>query len=195
LARRVFSYRLAIGLVFVAIGACVARPDTLWGGYKTLGIVGSALMIALGMGLRYWAAGSAGSHTHSAEIEGPRLATGGPYAFVRNPIYLGSMVLGLGMVGLIGDARLIPLYVGAFVFLYTFLIPAEERFLRQKFGGEYDAYRAAVPRIIPRCSAWPGKAKGRFHWEAARGELHLLGVLVAIYGVLQLGAWMREALG
>jgi protein-S-isoprenylcysteine O-methyltransferase Ste14 len=194
LARRVFSYRLAIGLVFVAIGACIARPDTLWGQFKTIGVIGSILMIALGMALRYWAAGSAGTHTHSARIEGPRLATGGPYAFVRNPIYLGSMVLGLGMVGVIGDARLIPLYVAAFVFLYAFLIPAEERFLRQKFGPEYDSYRAAVPRIIPRCRAWSGKTSGRFHWEAARGELHLLTVLVAIYGVLQLGAWAREAL-
>jgi protein-S-isoprenylcysteine O-methyltransferase Ste14 len=195
LARRIFSNRLAIGLVFVAVGACIAQPHTLWGEHQVLGIIGSALLVAAGMALRYWAAGSAGTHTHSPEIEGPRLATGGPYAFVRNPIYLGSMVLGLGMVGLIGDARLIPLYIFAFAFLYAFLIPAEERFLQQKFGGKYDAYRSAVPRIIPRCSAWKGKAKGKFHWEAARGELHILAVLVAIYAVLQFGAWAREELG
>jgi protein-S-isoprenylcysteine O-methyltransferase Ste14 len=156
--------------------------------------VGAALLVTVGMGQRYWAAGSAGSHTHSAEIEGPRLATGGPYAFVRNPIYLGSMVLGLGMVGLIGDARLIPLYIAAFAFLYAFLVPAEERFLREKFGRAYDTYRAAVPRIIPRCTAWRGKTNGRFHWGAARGELHILAVLAAIYGFLQLGAWTRETL-
>jgi protein-S-isoprenylcysteine O-methyltransferase Ste14 len=194
LARRIFSNRLAIGLIFVAIGACIARPHTLWGEHQVLGIVGSALLVTAGMGLRYWAAGSAGTHTHSAEIEGPRLATGGPYAFVRNPIYLGSMVLGLGMVGLIGDARLIPLYIAAFAFLYAFLVPAEERFLQEKFGRAYDTYRAAVPRIIPRCTAWPGKTNGRFHWKAARGELHLLAVLAAIYGFLQLGAWTRETL-
>src|SRR5688572_17498550 len=84
LARRVFSHRLGIGLVFVVIGSFVARPGTLWGEFQMPGMLISALLVCAGMGLRYWAAGSAGTHTHSAEIEGPRLATGGPYRYVRN---------------------------------------------------------------------------------------------------------------
>jgi protein-S-isoprenylcysteine O-methyltransferase Ste14 len=143
------------------------------------------------MGLRFWAAGSAGTHTHSATIEGPQLATGGPFAFVRNPIYLGSMVLGLGMIGLIGDARLLPLHVAAFVVLYAILVPAEEKYLSRTFGADYDRYRASVPRFLPRLRAWHGRTERGFHWEAARGEFRLLGVLVGIYGVLELGAWAR----
>jgi protein-S-isoprenylcysteine O-methyltransferase Ste14 len=192
LSHRVFSHRLPVGLIFVAIGAMVARPHTLWGEYQLWGWLASLAMVFAGMGLRFWAAGSAGNHTHSAEIEGPRLSTGGPYAFTRNPIYLGSMVLGLGMIGLIGDARLLPLYVVAFALLYAILIPAEERFLREKFRTEFEEYCAAVPRIIPRFTAWKNRAERAFHWGAARGELRLLGVLVGIYGVLELGAWVRE---
>src|SRR5436190_21382 len=82
--------------------------------------------------------------------------------FARNPIYLGSMVLGLGMVGLIGDARLFPLYLAAFAFLYTILIPAEERFLLTTYGAQYEAYRSAVPRFIPRMQPWPGKTERPF---------------------------------
>lgn len=192
LSHRVFSHRLPIGLIFVAIGAMLARPHTLWGEYQLWGWLGSLAMVLGGMGLRFWAAGSAGNHTHSAEIEGPRLSTGGPYAFARNPIYLGSMVLGLGMIGLIGDARLLPLYIAAFALLYVILIPAEERFLKGKFGAEFDAYCAAVPRIIPRLTAWKNRTERSFHWSAARGELRLLGVLAGIYGALELGAWVRE---
>jgi protein-S-isoprenylcysteine O-methyltransferase Ste14 len=188
---RIFSNRLAVGLVFAAAGVILVQPHTLWGQYRIWGTLGSLALVSAGMGLRFWAAGSAGTHTHSASIEGPQLATGGPYAFARNPIYLGSMVLGLGMVGLIGDARLFPLYLAAFAFLYTILIPAEERFLRATYGAQYDAYRSAVPRFIPRMQPWPGKTERPFRWEAARGELRLLGVLVGIYFALELGAWTR----
>jgi protein-S-isoprenylcysteine O-methyltransferase Ste14 len=191
---RVFSHRLAVGLVFAAAGVLLARPHTLWGEHRLWGSIGSLLLVIAGMALRFWAAGSAGTHTHSASIEGPQLATGGPYAFVRNPIYLGSMILGLGMIGLIGDVRLLPLHVGAFALLYTILIPAEERFLRATFGSKYETYCAAVPRLVPRLRPWPGRMTGSFHWEAARGELRLLGVLVAIYIALELGAWARAIL-
>lgn len=194
ISHRVFSHRLPIGLIFVAIGAMLARPHTLWGEYQLWGWLASLAMVLAGMGLRFWAAGSAGNHTHSAEIEGPRLSTGGPYAFARNPIYIGSMVLGLGMIGLIGDARLLPLYIAAFALLYAFLIPAEERFLHEKFGASFESYRASVPRLVPRITPWPGSINRPFHWEAARGELRLLVVLGGIYGVLEFGAWARSSL-
>lgn len=191
LARRVFSNRLAIGLVFVAVGVALVRPHTLWGAYQTWGYLGSLAVVLAGVGLRFWAAGSAGTHTHSAEIEGPQLATTGPYAYVRNPIYLGSMILGLGMIGLIGDGRLLPLYVVAFALLYAVIIPAEERFLAGRFDVAYAAYSAAVPRIVPRMRPWRSGGVQHFHWQAARGELRLLVVLVGIYGALELGSWVR----
>jgi protein-S-isoprenylcysteine O-methyltransferase Ste14 len=189
--QRVFAHRLAVGLLFVAVGVFLARPHTLWGEYRLWGTIASLAVIAAGLGLRFWAAGSAGTHTHSSAIEGPQLATGGPYAFARNPIYLGSMIAGLGMIGLIGDARLLPLHIAAFAVLYAIIVPAEERYLQATFGAEYERYRGAVPRFLPRLRPWAGRIERGFHWQAARGELRLLGVFVAIYAALELGAWAR----
>jgi protein-S-isoprenylcysteine O-methyltransferase Ste14 len=191
-AHRVFSNRLGIGLGFAALGVLLVRPHTLWGPYREWGSLASALLVIGGLALRFWAAGSAGTHTHSDRIQGPRLATTGPYAFVRNPIYLGSMILGLGMIGLIGDGRLLPIYVAAFALLYAILIPAEERFLREKFGADYLAYCACVPRLVPRLRPARVSAAGTFHWQAARGELRIVAVLVGIYAALEIGAWARQ---
>ena len=83
--------------------------------------------------MRAWAAGFAGRHTRSSEIEGNKLAMAGPYAHVRNPIYLGSVILGFGMVLLIGDHRLLVPSSLTFLVLYFGLIPAEEEFPSQKF--------------------------------------------------------------
>ena len=189
--QRVFAHRLAVGLVFAAAGVFLARPHTLWGDHRLWGTIGSLAVVLAGLGLRFWAAGSAGTHTHSSNIEGPQLATGGPYAFARNPIYLGSMIAGLGMIGLIGDARLLPLHICAFAVLYAIIVPAEERFLQATFGAAYEAYRAAVPRFLPRMRPWAGRTDRPFHWDAARGELRLLGVLIGIYAALEIGAWAR----
>ena len=70
--QRVFSYRLAVGLIFAAAGVLLVRPHTLWGEYRIWGTLASLALVAAGMGLRFWAAGSAGTHTHSAAIEGLR---------------------------------------------------------------------------------------------------------------------------
>ena len=69
-----------------------------------VGVGGLSLVLA-GLAIRMWAAGFAGRHTRSEQIEGSKLATTGPYAHLRNPIYLGSALLGVGMVLLIGDRR------------------------------------------------------------------------------------------
>lgn len=191
MAEWMFAHRLPVGLIFVAIGAFVAQPHSLWGEQRLWGSLASLALLFAGMSLRFWAAGSAGTHTHSATIEGPRLATAGPYAHVRNPIYLGSMLLGLGLVGLIGDIRLLPLHAAAFTVLYVILIPAEERFLQQRFGADYATYRSAVPRLIPRLRPWKGSTTQSFAWSAARGELRLFVVLLAIYGTLELAAVVR----
>src|SRR6187402_1723652 len=96
----IFNKRLYIGLAVVLVGLEVLVPDPFFRdphvGRQILALLG----IALGLALRAWGSGCAGLHTRSAKIEGAQLVTGGPFAYVRNPIYLGSMILGLGMSGL-----------------------------------------------------------------------------------------------
>ncbi len=191
--RGIFAGRLLIGLAIAAVGIYFARPHTLWGEWAPLGRSCSAALVFTGLALRFWAGGSAGTHTHSGEIEAPQLATGGPYAYVRNPIYLGSIILGIGMVGLIGDPWMLPFCALAFIALYLVIIPAEERFLQQQFGEAYTSYRHAVPRLVPRLRRWKAGTQRRFGWHVARGELRIFIVLVVIYAAMEWVAWVRGA--
>jgi protein-S-isoprenylcysteine O-methyltransferase Ste14 len=130
-----FGLRLEIGLVVTAVAAPFVRP-TIAKRPSELCLKAAGLCLVLtGLGVRAWAAGFAGRHTRSSKIEGSKLATAGPYAHVRNPIYLGSVILGFGIVLLIGDRRLWAPCALTFLALYFGLIPAEEEFLSQKFQG------------------------------------------------------------
>ena len=191
LSRAIFSHRMQVGLAAVALGGLVVRPGNIFGSYQALGISASIALVVLGLALRAWAGGCAGSHTRNATIEAPSLVTGGPYAHVRNPIYLASIVLGLGMVGLLGDPWMFGLYVAVFIFLYTSIVPAEEAFLRRTFPEEFARYCENVPRMIPRLTPWRDAAPVRFARSAIFGEARLGLVLVGIYGFMRLAAWLR----
>ena len=191
LSRAIFSHRLHVGLAVVALGGLVVRPGNIFGNHQVLGVAASIALVVIGLALRAWAGGCAGAHTRNATIEAPRLVTGGPFAHVRNPIYLASIVLGLGMVGLLGDPWMFALYVAVFVFLYTAIVPAEEAFLRRTFPEEFARYCENVPRMLPRFTAWKDAAPVQFARSALIGEVRLGGVLVAIYGFMRLAVWLR----
>jgi protein-S-isoprenylcysteine O-methyltransferase Ste14 len=182
----VFAHRALVGLLPVVIAALFVRPTYPKStGELVLKMISASLIIG-GVVLRAWSAGCAGKHTRTPTIEGGKLATGGPYAFVRNPIYVGSMVLGVGMVGIIGDWRMTPFCVGTFAALYFVIIPAEEEFLQRTYPLEYKLYRKNVGRILPRLKPWPGAQQTPFDWQAALGEWQmaviLIGILVFLFG-------------
>ena len=90
-----------------------------------------------------------------APIAPPRnLVVTGLYRHVRNPIYVAVVVIILGQAVLMGDWRLI--VYGALLWLsfHVFVVAYEEPTLEQTFGREYEAFRAAVPRWIPRMTPW-----------------------------------------
>ena len=193
IGRRIFSVRLFIGLGVVLLSIRWLRPlpffDPRYHGMQILAL----MLIACGLGLRAWGAGSAGHHTRTARIEAPRLISGGPFAYLRNPIYAGTIALSLGMAILIGDPKALLCAAFALGLLYVFIVPAEEAFLRGQFGAEYARYCDAVPRLIPRLSPWPGRREQPFEWQAARGELRILLILVLIYGGLLLVSSLLHA--
>ena len=190
---RIFQHRMQVGLAAVGLAAFVYRPRNFFGAHATAGTVISLLLVVVGLLLRAWAAGCAGGHTRRATIEAPRLSTGGPFAYVRNPIYLASVVLGVGMVGLLGDPWMLGLCVAVFVFLYTAIVPAEERFLRGQFGESYARYCAHVPRLLPRLRPWPEAEQRPFDPAATVGDARIALILVAIYAGLRGVAWARLA--
>src|SRR5688500_12069093 len=137
--RRIFPRRLFLGLAAVIPAIWIVEPARS-GWTRTAAAL--ALILA-GLGMSAWAAAYAGAHTRSPSIGARDLVTAGPYSRVRNPIYLGTVILGLGMTGLIGDWRLAPLLFLACLILYVTIIPAEEQFLAEKFGAAYARYRDA----------------------------------------------------
>jgi protein-S-isoprenylcysteine O-methyltransferase Ste14 len=106
--------------------------------------------LVLGAILRIWAVSHPGRHTRSRTIKAPSLTTVGPYAFVRNPIYLANFLIGLGLVVLAEAIILIPVYLIVFGLPYRKIVHQEECFLEKKFGDEFRHYCAAVPRWLPR---------------------------------------------
>ncbi|MGH9354275.1 MAG: methyltransferase family protein [Terriglobia bacterium] len=92
------------------------------------------------------------------------LATAGPFRYSRNPLYLGSFILGAGFVIAGGSIPLGVAFVILFTLIYAPVMRREEAYLRHLFGPLYDAYARQAPLFIP----IPGRAskgKGAFRWR------------------------------
>lgn len=110
-----------------------------------------------GEAIRCWAVGYSGVTTRADHVTAPQLITAGPYAYTRNPLYVGNFVTALGFTlaftGALPPARRAVLaFAGLSTMLavYAAIVPLEEAYLRETFGAAFDAYVAAVPRIVPR---------------------------------------------
>lgn len=100
----------------------------------------------LGVIVRGWAAGAIRKNSI--------LTTHGPYAFTRNPLYLGSFLIGVGVAIASGVLWILALVVVAFAAVYGRTMTREERRLKELFGEQFDLYARAVPRFIPRPAPW-----------------------------------------
>jgi protein-S-isoprenylcysteine O-methyltransferase Ste14 len=131
IARRI---RVPLGFVFAVLYFWVARPA--WR-FLALG----AILIVPGLLIRALASG----HVRKDEA----LATSGPYAYTRNPLYLGSLLIGIGFAVAARSWWVGAALVVMFFAIYLPVIRDEEEFLRQKFP-EFDEYARSVPRMWPR---------------------------------------------
>jgi hypothetical protein len=116
------------------------------------------------------------------------LATSGPYAYTRNPLYLGSLLMGVGFAVAARSWWLGVALVVMFVAIYLPVIRGEEKFLRAKFP-EFDEYARSVPRMLPRIvPAHIGEQGGGFSMELylKHREYNALIGAVAMYIVLAL---------
>ena len=125
---------MPLGLAFTLLFALCARPT--WSS-----IVQSLPVVVGGLFLRGYASGYLSKNE--------TLATSGPYAHVRNPLYLGSLILGVGFAWAGARWWLGATFVVLYLAIYLPTIVFEERYLRPRFP-DFDAYAAAVPRLVPR---------------------------------------------
>lgn len=141
------------------------------------------LLALVGEALRLWASG----HIEKTVA----LATGGPYAHTRNPLYLGSVLLALGVAVAsaspwVAAAGIV--YLGAF---YPRAVREEASFLRGRFEREYTEWAAAVPLFLPRLTP-AGPRASRFRWERVARNREWRAALALPLAVLLL--WARALL-
>ena len=118
--------------------------------------MGTALLIC-GELIRIWAVSYAGGETRTRNVGAPTLCSSGPYAFVRNPLYVGNMLMYVGIVLIAGAANIFLMVATTFSFFliqYSLIISLEEETLDNLFGENYVEYKKNVPAIFPRLSRW-----------------------------------------
>jgi len=148
---------------------------------STATVVAGAILALAGEGLRLWAVQHIGtiSRTRSDRL-GPLISTG-PFAYVRNPLYLGNIALWAGFAMAAGLIWFVPIVTAVLALEYHAIVRWEEQLLLVRRGDEYRAYVARVPRWVPSFKSDAGAAPTERHgWRdtlfSERGTLIAIGV-------------------
>ena len=166
-ARRI---RVPLGFVAAILFVWLARPT------RTSLSVGALVMLP-GLLLR----GLASGHVQKDK----QLTTSGPYAYTRNPLYLGSLMLASGFAIAARSWWIVAVMLLTFALIYVPVVVGEERYLRQTFP-EYADYARHVPRLFPRLTPYggqPGDYSSARYWkhreyEASIGCVVMLAILI-----------------
>lgn len=170
-------WRVPLGFLCGVLFIILARPRPM-----TLAIGG--LVAVLGLALRAWAAGHIRKNS--------ALATSGPYAFTRNPLYLGSFLLGLGFTVAAGRWWLGLLFVALFRGIYLPVMRVEAQTLAELFDEDYKVYARSVPLFFPRPLPYRDAKTEEVRFDASlymryREYRAALGLVIA-WGLLALKA-------
>lgn len=120
------------------------------------------------------------------ERKGTKLATAGTFAYVRNPLYVGNFLLGLGVVVMSSSWINVVIFIAGFWFLYGGTVQKEEARLLQEFGEPYAHYLKEVPRFFPRLTPYSQSSGGSFQWQLIikhREYITLAGVAIILSGI------------
>ena len=172
----VAKLRVPSGFMLVATFAWLSRPN-----FPALAM-GIPISLA-GLALRAWAAG---------HLEKNRqLTRSGPYAFVRNPLYIGTSLVAAGLVVASQRWLLAAVFVAVFLLIYLPVIELEEQHLRSLFP-DFTGYEDRVPKLIPSLRPEPGVKP--FRWSTYRLNREYeasLGLLAGIAFLLWKVVYLR----
>lgn len=146
----------------------------------------SVVLVVLGQVWRCWAAGTIGLY-RGENVKARELAVTGAYSLMRNPLYFGNFMIGLGWSIIAGWLAVIVFVLSFYILYVKVIIPHEEAFLLDKFGHEYEDYCSKVKRFFPSFSSFKA---GRYDPKIIiHSEIHTIltttaGTLVIIAAAL-----------
>jgi len=175
-------------LMFAAIIATILFfqylvPARQGGILKLLMDVLAILLVTAGFLLRISARGYKGEHSANSES----LVTGGPYALMRNPMYGGTFLIGIGVSLFIFTWWVCLVFAAIFLFIYIPQIKKEEAYLYRRFREEYGRYRRQTPRFFPHRESLVKKEARKYivlKWQWVNNEFpSIVGVAALIIAV------------
>ena len=146
-------------------------------------LIAGGFLVVMGESLRIWASGHIDKNA--------RLATAGPYAHTRNPLYVANLVLLAGFCVMSGNPWVAALALAAFAMIYRPVIREEAKHMVRLFGDEYRQWAAEVPLFLPRLTRAPHR-QGGFSWNLVlkhrehRNAAAFLGGILLFYLVWRL---------
>lgn len=153
-------------------------------------------LVLLGESLRFWGVAYAGSLTRvTGSVGAPEVVVAGPFAHLRNPLYVGNVVMYCG-IGVMAHALSPWLVIAAlvyFAFQYAMIVSLEEEFLEKEFGEAYLDFKKNVPRFLPRMSAFRTKTQEHQKpvWKEALGSerrtLQALSIVLVLLFLIWVG--------
>jgi len=165
IATKIFKYRSYTPIPFVIL-MLIFENATI-----TSLIIGFVIAVS-GELIRLWGVSWAGSETRTTGgVGGTYLVISGPFAHVRNPLYVGNilMYLGLGIMSMSLFPYLQIVAILFFIMQYQFIVKEEEGFLIKKFGDDYQKYLQNVPRFFPRVTKYKDKSIPQPNYSLSAG--------------------------
>jgi protein-S-isoprenylcysteine O-methyltransferase Ste14 len=156
----------------------IARNEAL----EARWFVPGAVVALLGEGLRLWAAG----HLRKNK----QLTTTGPYSYVKNPLYIGTLLITVGYSAMAKNQWIL---IAGFVWFFIYYAPYKKKQENEKligsFGEAWTVYDRAVPDYLPRLTPYPGRGTNRWSWDVVKENSEhetAAGVLVGFAVLLYL---------
>lgn len=191
MTNKLFKYRSYTPIPFVIL-MIAYQQSNVWS--LPLGL----LIAVCGELIRLWAVSWAGSETRTTgKVGGTYLVINGPYAHVRNPLYVGNILIyfGLGIMSFALFPYLQIIALAFFVFQYYEIIKEEEGFLREKFGNDFTEYYKNVPRIFPRLTPYKKEGVEQPEYDIKKGlrsERRTLQAFAIVAGTLIILWFLRR---
>jgi protein-S-isoprenylcysteine O-methyltransferase Ste14 len=150
MAAKIFKYRSYTPIPFVILMLVFENASVA-------SLIVGFFIALIGELIRFWGVSWAGSETRTTGgVGGTYLVISGPFAHVRNPLYVGNilMYLGLGIMSMALFPYLQIVAILFFIVQYDFIVKEEEGFLEKKFGSDYQKFLQNVPRFFPRLTKY-----------------------------------------